>query len=360
MAQAFGVTRMRLERLGDERDRTNEKIQDLLALAEEEQRDLADYENEQITKYRTRVVELEDEILALATDIERANDSKDISKLVRADEEGDGGTENRALGNPEVEGDGVPVYRTFAQYAATRTSIRFPMIAERAAPNGRRQGVRRAGAGAARESTGQHALLERSRSGAATAHRADHGSHQRLTAGRQLRAATRPRQRDADLPEDRAAPRGSPAVLGEDRGWNEEPAGHAGDAHRPDVHRWRRHLLAGDELDQPGHPAVVVRPRCRGVRTGRPSRRLVRFSKTAAIGTVGTASGRLGTAGTESFGALAGCGHRGHLGHLHGNGGTGPHGHAVPVGQPLLPACRSRHRPDAAGLVCRRTSTSAP
>jgi hypothetical protein len=33
MGQAFGVTRMRLERLGDERERTNEKIQDLLALA---------------------------------------------------------------------------------------------------------------------------------------------------------------------------------------------------------------------------------------------------------------------------------------------------------------------------------------
>ena len=53
--------------------RTNEKIQDLLALAEEEQRDLADYENEQITKYRTRVGELEVEILDLSTDIERAD-----------------------------------------------------------------------------------------------------------------------------------------------------------------------------------------------------------------------------------------------------------------------------------------------
>ncbi len=61
---------MRLERLADERARVIEKREDLLALAEEEQRDLADYENEQITKYRTRVVELEDEILALATDID--------------------------------------------------------------------------------------------------------------------------------------------------------------------------------------------------------------------------------------------------------------------------------------------------
>ena len=71
MAQSFGITRMRLERLGDERDRTNEKIQDLLALAEEEQRDLADYENEQITKYRTRVGGSRS-ILDLSTDIERA------------------------------------------------------------------------------------------------------------------------------------------------------------------------------------------------------------------------------------------------------------------------------------------------
>jgi HK97 family phage major capsid protein len=112
MAQAFGVTRMRLERLGDERDRTNEKIQDLLSLAEEETRDLAEYEQEQVTKYRTRIGELEEEILLLATDIERAEDSKDISKLVRSDYSDD---PVRRFATPKSEG--AVVYRTFAEFA---------------------------------------------------------------------------------------------------------------------------------------------------------------------------------------------------------------------------------------------------
>ena len=223
---------------------------------------------EQVTKYRTRVVELEDEILALATDIERANDSKDISKLVRADEEGDERNGEPALGNPQ--GRGRRRSRLSQLRGVRHRRVRDSLPDDRGAGccQRQRQGVRRAGAGATRKSTGQHALLERSRSGAATAHRADHGSHQRLSAGRQLRAATRARQRDADVSEDRTAPRGSGAGFGEDRGRNEEPAGHAGDAHRRDVSRWRRHLLAGHELVKPGHAAVVVRPRCRGVRTG--------------------------------------------------------------------------------------------
>jgi HK97 family phage major capsid protein len=118
MAQSFGVTRMRLERLGDERDRTNEKIQDLLALAEEETRDLADYEQEQITKYRTRVGELEDEILALSTDIERFESSKDISRLVRGEDEGDPQPQDakRRWATPRSEG-GAVIHRTFAEFA---------------------------------------------------------------------------------------------------------------------------------------------------------------------------------------------------------------------------------------------------
>ncbi len=132
MAQAFGVTRMRLERLGDERDRTNEKIQDLLSLAEEEQRDLADYETEQVTKYRSRIVELEDEILSLATDIERADASKDISKLVRGDESENG---DRRFATPRNHDDPA-VYRTFAQYARDQYIVRFPMIAQQAASHG--------------------------------------------------------------------------------------------------------------------------------------------------------------------------------------------------------------------------------
>ena len=70
MAQSFGVTRMRLERIGDDRDRTNEKITDLLALAEEEQRSLSEYEQEQVTKYRSQIEDYENEINAKA--VERA------------------------------------------------------------------------------------------------------------------------------------------------------------------------------------------------------------------------------------------------------------------------------------------------
>ena len=102
MAQAFGITRMRLERLGDERERTNEKIQDLLALAEEEQRDLADYEKEQITKYRTRVGELEDEILC-SRHRHRAGERLEGHLQARAWRRGRGRRRNGqpALGNPQ-------------------------------------------------------------------------------------------------------------------------------------------------------------------------------------------------------------------------------------------------------------------
>jgi HK97 family phage major capsid protein len=127
---------MRLERIGDERDRTNEKIQDLLSLAEEEQRSLSEYEQEQVTAYRTKVEEYENEILALATDLERAEASKDISKLVRSEDEGDGGTEPTARFATPRSQDGVPVYRNYAAYAIDYYSVRFPQIAERAAPSG--------------------------------------------------------------------------------------------------------------------------------------------------------------------------------------------------------------------------------
>jgi len=140
MAQSFGVTRMRLERIGDDRDRTNEKITDLLALAEEEQRSLSEYEQEQVTKYRTQIEEYENEINALATDIERAESSKDISKLVRPDEtDGESTDVTRRYATPKNDGNGVPVYRNFAEYAIDYYSVRFPQIAERAAPSGQVQ-----------------------------------------------------------------------------------------------------------------------------------------------------------------------------------------------------------------------------
>ena len=109
------VTRMRLERLADERNRTNEKMEDLLKLAEDEERDLGDFEQEQLAKYRTRVGELEEEIVLLSADIERTEGSKDVSRLLRSDDDvvvqGD-----RRFATARTD-DNFIVYRTFGEFA---------------------------------------------------------------------------------------------------------------------------------------------------------------------------------------------------------------------------------------------------
>lgn len=131
---SLGVTRMRLERLADEREKVGEKIEDILKMAEDEKRDLADIEQQQLTKHRERYSELEGEIVVLASDIERSEGSRDVSKLVRGDsvEEPDG---SRRYATPNQHSD-PEVYRSFAQYARDEIITRFPLIAERAAGNG--------------------------------------------------------------------------------------------------------------------------------------------------------------------------------------------------------------------------------
>lgn len=130
MAQE-GVVLMRLERLSDERDRTNEKLRDLVALAEEEQRDQSDFEKEQAAKYRERIANLEEEIVLLGTDVQRTNDAVDISSLVRPDtQDGQSTDPKRRFATPRSE-NGPVVHRTFAEYARDEMIVRFPMIAER-------------------------------------------------------------------------------------------------------------------------------------------------------------------------------------------------------------------------------------
>jgi len=124
---------MRLERLADEREKTGEKIEDMLKMAEDEKRDLADVEQTQLTKHRERYAELEDEIVVLASDIERTEGSRDVSKLVRGDSHEEDGA--RRFATPAQHNDGE-VYRSFAQYARDEIIVRFPLIAERAADNG--------------------------------------------------------------------------------------------------------------------------------------------------------------------------------------------------------------------------------
>jgi HK97 family phage major capsid protein len=117
---SLSTTRMRLDRLGDERERTYEKIEDTLKLAEDEKRDLDELEQQHLAKYREQVAQLEEEINLLAADLERAEGSRDVSKLLRS---------NQQQMVP-VEIDGGPViYRTFAAYARDELIVRFPQIA---------------------------------------------------------------------------------------------------------------------------------------------------------------------------------------------------------------------------------------
>lgn len=120
----MSTTRLRLERLADERAKFEEKIEDALKLAEEDNRDLEEFEEQQLAKYRTRVQELEDEINILADDLERANKSKDVSQLIRVVHE-------PPPAMPQ-NGDGPIVYRTFAQYARDQLIKRYDLIAAHA------------------------------------------------------------------------------------------------------------------------------------------------------------------------------------------------------------------------------------
>jgi len=134
--QTMGVTRMRLERLADERDRVYEKMEDLKRVAEEEQRDLNDYELEHLNKYRERVDQLEAEIVLLSADLERAEGSRDVSRLLREEEGGDGGDGGGGSARRWARPNGYEqavVYRTFAQYARDVYLAKFPEIARLAA-----------------------------------------------------------------------------------------------------------------------------------------------------------------------------------------------------------------------------------
>ncbi len=122
MSQSLSITRTRLERLADERARTESNIEDMRKAAEDEQRDLNELEMEQVTKWRTRITDLDDEINVLAEDIERAENSRDVSKLLRVNEP--------APSEQTVHTtNGNVVYRTFAAYARDQIITRFPQIA---------------------------------------------------------------------------------------------------------------------------------------------------------------------------------------------------------------------------------------
>ena len=118
------ATRARLERLVEERQRTQEKIEDMNSLAEEDERDFGDSEIQMLEKHRGRVLDLDAEIILLAGDLEREQNTQDASALVR-------GPQTVELG--PGGGEGAIVYRTFAAYARDEMIRRYPQIANLAA-----------------------------------------------------------------------------------------------------------------------------------------------------------------------------------------------------------------------------------
>jgi HK97 family phage major capsid protein len=126
---------MRLERLADERTRTEEKIGDIIELAEEEQRELAEYEAEQLSRHRTHLTELETEIGMLADDLKRVEGARDVSEVIRGRSDQNGGNTGNGsslgsgTGLVEFGQDGPVVYRTFAAYARDVILSRFDLIA---------------------------------------------------------------------------------------------------------------------------------------------------------------------------------------------------------------------------------------
>jgi HK97 family phage major capsid protein len=119
------ITRARLERLAAERSLTDEKIEDMLKLAEDEQRDPNELETEHLDRYRTRARDLETEIATLVEELERVEASRDVSRLIRPAQQ---------IQDPGGQAPGTEIaYRTFAQFARDELIARYPIIAARAA-----------------------------------------------------------------------------------------------------------------------------------------------------------------------------------------------------------------------------------
>jgi HK97 family phage major capsid protein len=112
---------MRLERLGDERASTYDRIEETLKLAEDEKRDLDDLEQKHLASWRQHAADIDEEINLLAADLERAENSRDVSALLRPREQA-----------VEIGDSGPVVYRTFAAYARDLLIVRYPLLARQA------------------------------------------------------------------------------------------------------------------------------------------------------------------------------------------------------------------------------------
>jgi len=107
-------TRERLQRLLSERETVQRMQEDVQKKLNDDDRDPSETENEELTRYRTRIPALDVEIEALTGDLERAEKSVAASTVIRIREP------EPATPQGQPGGENGVVYRTFAQYARDR------------------------------------------------------------------------------------------------------------------------------------------------------------------------------------------------------------------------------------------------
>jgi len=291
-----GITRMRVERLGDELNRTRQKLEDLLGLAEEEQRPLKDFENEQAAKYRTQIKDFQDEIDLLAVDIEREDGSRDVSALLRGDE---GATERRWA---TPRSDGPIVYRDYTEYIRDWAVTNIPDVAHQIAGGAGDVAVVRMEAQERIERT----LQNTTSTGVAGLIVPTH-----MTQIMDIITQSRPVVESAmDIPLDRGSltyPKVDTRPTVVEQTSEKTEGGTVAPAISQQTVAAKTYLGAGNiswqaaNWSNPDTISVWFRLAAEAY-ARQTENRACDVLEDAAIGTVGTASGRLGTVGTESFG----------------------------------------------------------
>jgi hypothetical protein len=130
MGSVIEASRVRSQRLLDERAATQKLHESLLANAEgREDKSLSDAEKETLTAYRTRVSEIDVELEELGEVLELEDRSADTTKALRSRLNGNVPGQISSGENKET------VYRTFAAYARDQLITKYPDIALRAGGN---------------------------------------------------------------------------------------------------------------------------------------------------------------------------------------------------------------------------------
>ena len=290
-----GITRMRVERLGDDLKRTRQKLDDLLGIAEEEQRPLNDFENEQATKYRTQIKDFQDEIDLLAVDIEREDGSRDVSALLRRDE-----SPERRWATPRS--DGPIVYRDYTEYVRDWAVVNIPDVAHQIAGGAGDLAVVRMEAQERIERTLQNTTTSSVPGLIVPTH---------MTQIMDVISTSRPVvESAADIPLDRGSltyPKVDTRPTVVEQTSEKTEAGTVAPAISQQTVAAKTYLGAGNiswqaaNWSNPDTISVWFRLAAEAY-ARQTENRACDVLEDAAIGTVGTASGRLGTAGTESFG----------------------------------------------------------